>query len=842
MPNEQTNPNLNQNQPITPAPKPQPQAVNPAPQQVVPAKNVTPQPNAGYQQYQPTSAKPPTTSQGELLGYQQKYFPNQKVPTSQPVQSVQTQSPQVPQQQVNATQAVSSNQPQQPSTNPQVQQQPQIQQQPQQSPINPQQTVRPNPAFQPGRNPNLIARKPPDPKKVIYGCLSFFGCSIFFFVLFVIIFVSQTSATGENGLARALGLDPVSFTNSLILLTNLVFGLFAITTFTMSMVGLFRYIMTRKDDKVSRSKALSLAGVGALIFLIIVLIWVTVYIYLSGKKVNVARNSQVQGIVTEPVNTRLLTAPIEIKFDGTKIPNNNNQTEILSYLWDFGDGKTSTNPVVMHTYFDQGSNNGEFNVILTVNKRDKKTNENFPETYNTVVTIANVQLFASFLADPEKGPAPLTVNFDASASKAPAGEITEYAWDFQGNNTFRDAQGVKVSHTFEQEGQYKVSLRVTDNTGQKPAIITKTITVEGPNTPTAVIEVPTDSGKYFSGKQYSFYSEKSTSPTGKINKYEWNFGDGSPEANTRTATHTYAKAGEYEVILTVTDEEGKTGEASQKLKIETPESAPTAVIDSVPQMSKPTDGFITGTVPLEVAFSGTNSKDPDNNIIEYKWDFDGDNQIDQAGQQAKYVYKTAGVYNASLIVVDAGGNESKGVLVVKVTAQDLKAQVSAQPVDGVTPLTVDFDASGSSYPDGKIVSYEWDFGDGTPKRIDVAQVSFKYTKIGTFKATVTAKSSDGKSSTASIDINVRPPALTSCFKPSIEQGPAPLIVEFDPRCTAGPAAKYSWDFGDGETSRTRKPTHTYQKPGSYQVTLEVADNQNVVNTFSMNVLVTGDVQ
>jgi PKD repeat protein len=84
-------------------------------------------------------------------------------------------------------------------------------------------------------------------------------------------------------------------------------------------------------------------------------------------------------------------------------------------------------------------------------------------------------------------------------------------------------------------------------------------------------------------------------------------------------------------------------------------------------------------------------------------------------------------------------------------------------------------------------------------------------------------------------------ALTSCFDASPQQGAAPLTVEFDPRCSSGTIAKYTWDFGDGETSRTRQPTHTFDTAGSYQVTLEVADNQNVLNTTSKAILVTGTI-
>ncbi|MCC6643778.1 PKD domain-containing protein, partial [Candidatus Peregrinibacteria bacterium] len=321
----------------------------------------------------------------------------------------------------------------------------------------------------------------------------------------------------------------------------------------------------------------------------------------------------------------------------------------------------------------------------------------------------------------------------------------------------------------------------------------------------------------------------------------WDFGDGSPKANTRTATHLYKSAGLYEVILKVTDETDKTSQSAQKITLETQESAPTAIISTDPGLVG-NEKSLNGQAPFEVSFDASGSQDPDKNIVEYKWDFDGDNKSDAAGTTATYVYKTPGSYNASLTAIDAAGNESSAILVIKVAAQDLTARVIADKVEGNAPLTVTFDASSSTYPDGQITSYEWDFGDGSAKQIGAAQISYKYEAIGTFTAKVLAKSSDGKTSSADIIINVRPIALQSCFTPTPDQGAAPLTVEFDPRCAQGAVAKYLWDFGDGETSRIRKPTHTFDKAGSYHVTLEVSDAQNVVSEFSKDILVTGAVQ
>lgn len=700
----------------------------------------------------------------------------------------------------------------------------------------PQAPLRPG---QPRPGVPMSTRKPPNPKKLLIGCTGCAGAAVFFFVLFVIIFVAQTTSTGENPMAKSLGVDAGTFINTLILLVNLVFGAISVLVFLLLIIGFFRFFMARKDDKDAKRRGLTMAGVSSLLLLLFVGIWVGIYLFLSSKEIRTVKVSA-SGIITEPATTLGLTAPITIKFDASKLPIDSKKYDIMSYSWDFGNGQNSTVAVTSSTYTDKGKNNGRYDVTLLVVARDKQTLVEASNEYKTTVTIANVQLNASFEADPMSGPSPLDVSFDASASSAPAGEIVSYEWDFNNTNIFTGASGVKTTHTFDKVGKYTVNLRITDNTGQY-AIASKELEVTAPNIPVAVISIPTQTGKYFSGIQYSFQGEKSTSPLGSIEKYEWDFGDGSSKANTRTATHTYKTAGSYEVILKVTDETGESGESSQKITVDQQESSPIAVIETIPAPAKSTDEFISGKVPFEVIFDGSKSSDPDKNIVDYKWDFDGDGTDDAATQKATYVYKAVGSYNASLTVIDAENNVSKATILVKAGEQPLQARIVASPVEGVVPLTVTFDAGSSSYPEGKIVSYEWDFGDGSAKRIDVSKVVYKYTKIGTFVAKVTAIASDNSRSTVETPVNVRPVSLTSCFDASLEQGSAPLTVEFDPRCSTGTVAKYTWDFGDSQTSRTRKPTHIFQNPGSYQVTLEVADNQNVIDTFTKTILVIGNL-
>ncbi len=83
------------------------------------------------------------------------------------------------------------------------------------------------------------------------------------------------------------------------------------------------------------------------------------------------------------------------------------------------------------------------------------------------------------------------------------------------------------------------------------------------------------------------------------------------------------------------------------------------------------------------------------------------------------------------------------------------ASMSANPTSGVAPLAVSFSAAGSSDPDGSIVSYAWNFGDGTSASGPSA--SKTYTTPGTYTATLTVTDNAGLTSDRSVTITVTSP-------------------------------------------------------------------------------------
>ncbi|MBN1494771.1 PKD domain-containing protein [Candidatus Peregrinibacteria bacterium] len=682
----------------------------------------------------------------------------------------------------------------------------------------------------------IMAREAKRNKKILFGCLGSFGCATIILIILIFFFVGQVG-TESSYLAQALGVNQQQLVSSLILIINLFFGISAFIAFILSIWGIFKALMARHDDTVTKKRGYVLSGGSFGILIVIIMLWVSAWYYLNGLQIPV-ETQRTTNIITVPESTINLTAPVEITFDASKLAYDSRNYDIIMYMWDFGDGRSGPGTSVeKHTYEKKGTGRYDAKLILTF--KHKQTGAESQETLTQTITIADEKVLAVIKVDKESGTAPLTVVFNGNDSIDPDGKIAEYSWEVDGTG-FQAGQAT-FERTFEQIGTYTVRLRVTNDKGDYDIAEIK-INVGVGDIPTAVLEIlGSDDGKYYVNKTYTFDAIKSLSPVGAITKYEWNFGDGTQSAKTRSVLHSFASEGTYNVVLTVTDEKNQTAQETVQLTLVTAARAPKAVMQTVPAKANEKDNFIEGIAPFEVAFDATASTDPDNDIVDYKWDFNGDGVYDSVGETAAWVFKDTGIYTVTLNVIDSSNFEGKAVIIVRVQSEGLVPRVTAEPISGVVPLTVAFDATGSTYSDGQIVSYEWDFGDGSLPRSDVGKVTYKYSKIGDFTAKVKVKTNDAKDKTATVLISVRQVPLTSCFEPSATAGEAPLTVTFNPQCATGTISTYKWNFGDGTSSTERRPTHTFANPGSYEVTLEVADAYNVIDSSSQFITVQGEL-
>lgn len=151
-----------------------------------------------------------------------------------------------------------------------------------------------------------------------------------------------------------------------------------------------------------------------------------------------------------------------------------------------------------------------------------------------------------------RGPYPLTVTFDGSASQGP---IEQWIWTIfpEGAEApSRVLTGVRVSHTFTARGRYRVYLEVRAG----PAFAQAETWVEVRSKP-PVAALMASATLVQEGQLVHFEAHGSRDEDGQVVRYLWDFGDGSwAETSAPEVTHRYGKAGVYEVRLVVADDYG----------------------------------------------------------------------------------------------------------------------------------------------------------------------------------------------------------------------------------------------------------------------------------------------
>ena len=156
----------------------------------------------------------------------------------------------------------------------------------------------------------------------------------------------------------------------------------------------------------------------------------------------------------------------------------------------------------------------------------------------------------------------------------------------------------------------------------------------------------------------------------------------------------------------------------------------------------PTASFTTNAKKLAVSFNGAGSSDPDGSIVSYAWNF-GDGTVG-SGATATHTFADEGTFTPRLTVTDDDGATAEFATPITVTNPN-SAPIAAFSA-ATSDLSATFDASTANDPDGSIISYEWDFGDGhAGSGVTATHV---YDVPGLYNATLTV--SDDRGATAQV--------------------------------------------------------------------------------------------
>ncbi|HLF62197.1 MAG TPA: PKD domain-containing protein [Saprospiraceae bacterium] len=213
---------------------------------------------------------------------------------------------------------------------------------------------------------------------------------------------------------------------------------------------------------------------------------------------------------------------------------------IIAWLWDFGDGNTSTEQNPSHTYIGPET----YQVCLTISDDHGCTTH---ACHNVMVHSLPAGIcHAAFIAH-QSDPAQQTIDFtDHSTSD---GMIGSWSWDFGDGSTSTEQN---PSHTYAHPGTYLVCLIITDDDGGCTNHVCHHVVVQ--HSQVGVCHAVFVVHQSNSNQQTLDFTDQSTSD-GTIGSWAWDFGDGNTSTE-QNPSHTYAHPGTYLVCLIITDDDG----------------------------------------------------------------------------------------------------------------------------------------------------------------------------------------------------------------------------------------------------------------------------------------------
>jgi PKD repeat protein len=484
-----------------------------------------------------------------------------------------------------------------------------------------------------------------------------------------------------------------------------------------------------------------------------------------------------------------------VRFNGT---NSTDADDLITeYLWDFGDGATGSGPSPSHVYRKPGL----YTVRLTVTDGSGTARNTATDTMQVVV---NTPPIADAGPDLIGAPGEELI-FQASRSVDPDGDITGYEWDFKDGTI---AEGEIVAHTFDKPGRYFVRLKVTDNTGHMRAIDYDETEVFI-NTPP--IADAGDDLRVAPGEVFTLTGNRSTDSDGVVTDYRWDVTGLAEPVYQETLELKIDEPGTYTALLTISDDSG----ADNSLA----EDSVTIRVNHQPSAEAGSDVF---TAKSLIIFDGGASSDPDGDGLTYTWDF-GDGTT-ATGAQVAHNFTAGGSYPVILTVSDGTGlANATAVDELRVTINNPPVAVAGENQRLCTGDILVLDGGNSSDPDGGVLKYAWDFGDGSTS--DIVNPTKTYRRGGVYPITLTVTDDSGLGNAIAQDQI----AVTVDQAPVAEAGPdiricANTEVTFDGSKSwdaDGVVNRYQWDFGDGGSSGGDKPKHIYRRAGTYRAQLTI---------------------
>jgi gliding motility-associated-like protein len=460
---------------------------------------------------------------------------------------------------------------------------------------------------------------------------------------------------------------------------------------------------------------------------------------------------------------------------------------VVQYLWDFGDGTTSTAQNPSHTYTTQGT----YTVSLTMTTAGGCT---VTQLDTAAVTVGDKRT-SDFTGTPTAVCVGQHVQFAGTAS----GPVNTWTWYPTGLAGIAYGGAANYGWAYPDTGTFTVALVNTNNGCRDTAFRLLYIHVAPPSAQFAITQ---DCSRRLTRS----FRDASIDATSRL----WNFGDGTT-STAANPVHTYAAPGNYLVSLAVTN--GTCTDTSLS-------NIQVILVDPAIQASA------ASTCRGSTVFFSCPHLDT-TLVTRVTWNFgDGVQQSTVNNSRISHVYPLAGQYHVTVDVTDLNHCDTSFTLPVAVSVNGPTAAFTPSPTAVCVGLPVTFDDHSTNDGTHPLVRWTWSFGDGVRDSLLTPPYLHTYIRGGSMLVVLTVRDSYGCSDSALGNVLVSDPLVD--FSVSDTTICVGKTLYFDNRSTGGFApVTYTWNFGDGVIVSANNPgfapSHVYTRPGKDTVTLSVRD-------------------
>uniref|UniRef100_H3B277 Polycystin 1, transient receptor potential channel interacting n=1 Tax=Latimeria chalumnae TaxID=7897 RepID=H3B277_LATCH len=423
--------------------------------------------------------------------------------------------------------------------------------------------------------------------------------------------------------------------------------------------------------------------------------------------------------------------------------------------------------------------------------------------YDRVEKISKVQVYSplisvSFVLTPQY---PLiNQHIKLEAYPQPSSYGIRYSWNFNDGSPVQEGTKSTVDHAFEKRGTYNITLQANNSisTVSSSMIVAVGESVTG-------LDVNSNAPSEL-GSATSVYG---ILVTGTNVSWTFDMGDGHIYKNMSNSSvnHIYTSEGNYSVTVIASND---VSSANQSITVE------------VYKLK------IIGLIPLDCQVSGETTlfeAKTTGNVAHLKlfWNFgDGSPPIIVNGSSTVlHSYLAAGSYSINVTVLSILNMDSyQGSICV----EDLIASVRLEVSDGAIALgeELTFFAKVVPNPDQQHhYEYQWNFGTKESPILSNQKFTYRYTKKGSYLATVIVSNKISRKNDSSLIIVQKPLKKISITHDSENQAVLALNRSylFTAEVSTDANLSFTWYFGDGTSKEGQNVTYTYNTTGEFNITV-----------------------